>query len=149
VRAAEAYNQGGEIAEALKVYRAAVRLHMNNDAFTTAAKMWKEIAKLEEKRDQLGAAADAWDKAASCHEAGNVKTSATECYLHVARLAALQLDYKKAITLYEKVSMASQETGRGVWSASDHLYKASLCHFVLDAKANAVCHTTLWDLFVI
>jgi len=61
------------LAEALKVYRMVVKMHMDAGRFNQAAKDWKEIAQMEEKEGQLKAAMDAWEQAGKCYDAENAK----------------------------------------------------------------------------
>jgi alpha-soluble NSF attachment protein len=121
--------------EAIKIFRLVVKMHMDTDRFSTAATEWKEIAKLEEKEGHIQAAREAWEKAAQCHEASNGKAAATQCLLQVARICADEADYKKAVDLFEKCATQALDSELGKWSASEYMYKATLCHFVLESKS--------------
>jgi len=138
--AARAYqNEDSKLAVA--AYRLVVTKHMAADQFGTAAKDWKEIAKMEEKEGRNKEASEAWEKAATCHEAENGKAAANQCLINVARIAATMEDYKRAIELYEKVAAQSVESDLGRWSATEYLFKAALCRFVLESKTGAFKET--------
>ena len=53
---------------------------------------------------------------------------ANKLYLQVADLAALEADYYKAITNYEKVAAASVANNLMKWSVKDYFLKSGLCH---------------------
>jgi alpha-soluble NSF attachment protein len=133
-QAAQAY-QNSHPKEAVKIFRLVVKMHMDTDRFSTAATEWKEIAKLEEKEGHIQAAREAWEKAATCHEASNAKAAATQCSLQVARICADEADYKKAVDIFEKSATQALDSELGRWSASEYMYKAALCNFVLESKA--------------
>jgi len=80
----------------------------------------------------------AWNEAATCFESEDSKASANQCLLKVAELCAEEEDYKRAIQIYEKVAAASMDSNLARWSVKDYLYKATLCHFVMGAKAGDV-----------
>jgi len=135
--------------EAVKVFRMVVKMHMDTDRFSVAANEWKEIAKLEEKEGHIQAAREAWEKAATCHEAANAKAAANQCLLQVARICADEADYKKAVDLFEKCAESALDSDLGRWSASEYLYKATLCNFVLESKSGESKDTSeMLDKFV-
>jgi len=139
--AAKCY-QNCNVKEAVRVYRLVVKMHMDTDRMSTAANEWKEIAKLEEKEGHIQAAREAWEKSATCHDASNSKASATQALLQVARIAADEADYKKAVELFEKCAAQALESDLGRWSASEYFYKATLCSFVLESKSGECKDTT-------
>jgi alpha-soluble NSF attachment protein len=53
---------------------------------------------------------------------------ANKLYLQVADLAALENDYYKAISNYEKVATASVANNLMKWSVKDYFLKSGLCH---------------------
>jgi alpha-soluble NSF attachment protein len=57
-------------------------------------------------------------------------------WIKVAGLAAESGDYKKAISIYEKVSKSSLENSALRWSVKGYLFKSILCHFVLASKSH-------------
>ncbi len=57
-------------------------------------------------------------------------------FIKVADLAADAEDYKRAISIYEKVSRSSVENSALRWSVKDYLFKALLCHLVVAAPSH-------------
>lgn len=53
---------------------------------------------------------------------------ANKHYLKVADLAALENDYYKAITNYERIGRSSINNHLMKWSVKDYLLKAGICH---------------------
>lgn len=60
---------------------------------------------------------------------------ANKHYLKVADLAALESDYYKAITNYERIGRSSINNHLMKWSVKDYLLKAGICHL-----ATKVCY---------
>jgi len=58
--------------------------------------------------------------------------------LKIAHFAAQKGDYKKAIELFEKVSVASLDVRLLQYSVKDYLFKASICHLVIAAEARDI-----------
>lgn len=54
----------------------------------------------------------------------------------VAALTAEAGEYKKAISLWEKISKSSLENSALRWGVKDYLFRALLCHFVLAAPSH-------------
>jgi len=138
IEAAKCYKNGSSLTDAVRVYRLAITLHMDGNRFSTAAKLWKEVAQIEEKKGDNKAAIDAWNECANCYEASDGQASANQALLKVAELAAAEEDYKRAITIYEKVARTAIESQLGRHSVKDYLFKAALCHFALEARAGDV-----------
>jgi phosphopantetheinyl transferase (holo-ACP synthase) len=65
-------------------------------------------------------------------------SNATSMWVKVAGLSAECGDYKKAISIYEKVSRTSLENSALRWSVKDYLFRALLCHFVQNAASHQV-----------
>lgn len=63
---------------------------------------------------------------------------ANKHYLKVADLAALESDYYKAITNYERIGRSSINNHLMKWSVKDYLLKAGICHL-----ATKVCCSCL------
>jgi len=53
---------------------------------------------------------------------------ANKLYLKLADLSALESDYYKAITHYEKVAKSSINNNLMKWSVKEYLLKAGICH---------------------
>jgi alpha-soluble NSF attachment protein len=124
------------IKEAIRCYNSAVDILMDNNKFSMAAKIWKEMAILQEKEHDLAAAMTSYQKAADCFVAENSVANSSGMLVKVAALAAEQEDYKKAISIYEKVAKDSLENSALKWSVKDYLFRALLCHFVMNAKTH-------------
>jgi len=138
VEAAKCFKNGASFTEAVRVYRLAILLHMDANRFSTAAKLWKEVAEIEQKRGDNKSAIDAWNECANAYEASDGQASANQALLKVAELSASEEDYKRAVTIYEKVAKISVESSLGRHSVKDYLFKAALCHFALEARAGDV-----------
>jgi len=122
--------------EAIRCYQAAVDILMENNKFNIAAKLWREMGTIQEKEHQLATAMQSYQKAADCYEADNAAANATAMHVKVAGLSAEVGDYKRAISIYEKVSKASLDNSALRWSVKDYLFKALLCHFVMQAPSH-------------
>lgn len=53
---------------------------------------------------------------------------ANKLFLKVADLAALESDYQRAITNYEKVAQSSVDNNLMKWSVKEYFLKAGICH---------------------
>jgi hypothetical protein len=53
---------------------------------------------------------------------------ANKFYLKVADLAAIESEYPKAISHYEKVGNISVNNNLMKWSVKDYFFKAGICH---------------------
>jgi len=137
VNAAKCYKNSNE-KDAVRMYKIAVELHMDNNRFPAAAKIYKEIAEIEEKQLDFPAATKAYQDAADCFTNEGSATSANQMLLKVAQLSATKGNYNRAIEIYQKVAVASLENNLLKWSVKDYLFKSGLCHLVLGAKAGDV-----------
>jgi len=128
--------------DAVRAYRICVQMHMENNRFSTAAKMYQAIAELEEKENHIRTSIEAYEKAAECFFAEDSSTSGNQMLLKIAHFAAQQEDYKKAIEIFDKVSLASLDTKLLSYSVKDYMFKASLCHFAMASKTGDVSSVT-------
>ena len=67
---------------------------------------------------------------------------ANKLFLKVADLAALESDYQRAITNYEKVAQSSVDNNLMKWSVKEYFLKAGICHLasqVCSPSPNALC----------
>lgn len=69
-------------------------------------------------------------------------SAAGNMWVKVAGLAADVGDYKRAISVFEKVSKSAVENSALRWSVKGYLFKALLCHFALGAKTHRVSGVT-------
>jgi len=113
--------------KAITMYKEAVALQIDLGRFTTAAKLQKEIAELQEGEGDLTSAMDSFQTAADYYSGEESVSSANQCLLKVAGLAAQLLDYNKAIEIYEQVAIASLESTLLKWSVKDYLLRAGIC----------------------
>jgi alpha-soluble NSF attachment protein len=54
----------------------------------------------------------------------------------VADLAAIEGDYYKAITQYERVGKSSIDNNLTKWSVKDYFFKAGICHLVTNVRTD-------------
>lgn len=141
VNAAKCY-KGISSADAVRMFKMAVEMHMENNRFATAAKMYKEIAELEEKEMNLEAALVAYQDSADCYFNEDSTTSGNQMLLKVAEMAASSADYSRAIQIYEKVANSSLDNNLLKWSVKDYYFKASLCNLAMGAKTGDMAKTT-------
>lgn len=138
VNAAKAYQNAENFVESVKYFKIACSLHMDSNSFSQAANLWKTVAQVEEKNLNTKGSMAAWQEAADCYKAANQKSQENSCLIHVADISAEEGDYTKAIDIYEEVAKIAADSSSGRWSVKDHLYKASLCQFVLKASMEDV-----------
>ena len=62
------------------------------------------------------------------HWANNMTRLSNKLYLKVADLAALDADYPKSISNYERVAKSSINNNLMKWSVKEYLLKAGICH---------------------
>jgi alpha-soluble NSF attachment protein len=136
ISAAKAY-KNSDTKKAVQLYKVAVEIHKENNRFSTAAKQYKEIAQLEEKHLNVPAAIKAYSEAADCFQAEDSTTSGNQMLLKVAELSAGEREFKRAIQIYEQVAVASLDNNLLKYSVKEYLFKATICHFVMSAKADS------------
>jgi alpha-soluble NSF attachment protein len=132
--AAKAY-KNGNTKEAIKTFRIAAEMRMENNQFQQAAKLYQEIGAIEEKNMNMKGAIKAYSDAADCFQSEGSGPSENQALLKVAELSASEEDYARAISIYEKVSATALESTLLKYSVKDYFFKAALCQFVLCAKA--------------
>lgn len=120
-------------AEALKTYRIATELYMEENRFSTAAKMYTTMAELCESDHDLQGAIEAHNQAAECYFTEDSTTCGNQALLQVAHLSAQMEDYTRSIEIYEQVAAASIDNKLLQWGAKDHYFRATLCHLALAA----------------
>lgn len=131
--AAKAF-KNSSVKDAVKAYKIAVSLHQEANRFSQAAKIYKEIAEMEEKEGDFKGALKAYGDAADMFQAEDAKASMNQMNLKVAELSAKNMDYTRAIEVYEQVIASSLESTLLAHSCKDYMFKAGLCAFVVSAK---------------
>lgn len=114
--------------------------------FRRAATQKQNVAELYEvELGDLKRAIESYELAASWFEADNAEayvfhylknnastnipiSLANKLWLKVADIAALESDYYKAITNYDRVATSSVSNNLMKWSVKDYFLKAGLCH---------------------
>lgn len=134
VNAAKAF-KNTSLKDAVKMYKIAAELHTEANRFSSAAKLYKEMAQIEEKEGSSKAALKAYSDAADMFQADDATASGNQMLLKVAELSAKNLDYTRAIEVYEQVITTSLENTLLAHSCKDYMFKAGLCAFVMAAKA--------------
>ncbi|KAI7150476.1 hypothetical protein KC360_g230 [Hortaea werneckii] len=97
--------------------------------FRRAATHKQNLAELYEVEMGDGKrAAEAYETAAGWYENDNAEALANKLFLKLADLSALESDYYKAISNYEKVAKSSINNNLMKWSVKEYLLKAGICH---------------------
>ena len=112
---------------AVLLYKEAVAVQIDLGRFTQAAKMQKEIGELCEAESDVPSAIEAFQAAADYYQGEESTSAANQCLLKVAGFCAQTSDYKRAIEIYEQVTMASLENTLLKWSVKDYLLRAGIC----------------------
>ncbi|KAF2860868.1 TPR-like protein [Piedraia hortae CBS 480.64] len=101
--------------------------------FRRAAGHKQTVAELYEiDLEDMKRAAAAYELAAGWFEEDGAEALANKLYLKVADLAALDGDYAKATSLYERIAKSSINNNLMKWSVKDYLLKAGACHLCSD-----------------
>jgi len=97
--------------------------------FRRAATHKQNLAELyENDLGDLKRAMEAYEMAASWFENDNAEALANKLYLKLADISALEGDYYKSISNYERVSKSSINNNLMKWSVKEYLLKAGMCH---------------------
>jgi len=132
--------------DSIVAYTKCAMMHSDNNRFSSAAKMYQAIGELEEKEEHIEAALAAYEKSAECFQADG--ENANPILLKVAHFYAQKADYKKAVELFEKVSVSSLENRLTAYSVKDYLFKSGLCHLVMSAESGDVsCMSSVLDRY--
>ncbi|KGO46965.1 Tetratricopeptide-like helical [Penicillium expansum] len=115
--------------DAARVLSSAIQHYVLRGNLRRAATQQQYLAELYEvELGDMKKALEAYEKAADWFEGDNAEALANKHYLKVADLAALESDYYKAITNYERISRSSINNHLMKWSVKDYLLKAGICH---------------------
>ncbi|KAK0871753.1 vesicular-fusion protein S17 [Friedmanniomyces endolithicus] len=129
VEAFKAYRKD-EPEDAARCLEQAIQHYTLKGNFRRAATQKQQVAELYEV--ELGdgkRAAEAYETAAGWFEADNAEALANKLWLKTADLAALESDYYKSISNYERVAKSSINNNLMKWSVKEYLLKAGICHF--------------------
>ncbi|QKX59946.1 uncharacterized protein TRUGW13939_07088 [Talaromyces rugulosus] len=115
--------------DAVRVLSSAIQHYIGKGNFRRAATHQQNLAETYEV--EIGDAKRAlqeYEKAAEWYESDNAEALANKFYLKVADLAAIESEYPKAISHYEKVGNVSVNNNLMKWSVKDYFFKAGICH---------------------
>jgi len=73
-------------------------------------------------------AMDAYETAAGWYENDNAEQLANKLYLKLADVSALEGDYLKATSNYERIAKSAINNNLMKWSVKEYLLKAGICH---------------------
>ncbi|KAI7164149.1 TPR-like protein [Hortaea werneckii] len=115
--------------DAARCLEQAIQHYTLKGNFRRAATHKQNLAELYEVEMGDGKrAAEAYETAAGWYESDNAEALANKLFLKLADLSALESDYYKAISNYEKVSKSSINNNLMKWSVKEYLLKAGICH---------------------
>ncbi|KAI5370102.1 Putative NSF attachment protein [Septoria linicola] len=115
--------------DAARVLEQAIQHYTTKGNFRRAATHKQNLAELYEVdlNDQKRAA-EAYETAASWFETDGAEQLANKLYLKLADIAALNGDYVKAISNYERISKSAINNNLMKWSVKEYFLKAGICH---------------------
>ncbi|KAI7274326.1 TPR-like protein [Hortaea werneckii] len=115
--------------DAARCLEQAIQHYTLKGNFRRAATHKQNLAELYEVEMGDGKrAAEAYETAAGWYENDNAEALANRLFLKLADLSALESDYYKAISNYEKVAKSSINNNLMKWSVKEYLLKAGICH---------------------
>jgi len=115
--------------DAARCLEQAIQHYTLKGNFRRAATHKQNLAELYEVEMGDGKrAAEAYETAAGWYENDNAEALANKLFLKLADLSALESDYYKAISNYEKVAKSSINNNLMKWSVKEYLLKAGICH---------------------
>ncbi|KAI7092799.1 hypothetical protein KC324_g21939, partial [Hortaea werneckii] len=111
--------------DAARCLEQAIQHYTLKGNFRRAATHKQNLAELYEVEMGDGKrAAEAYETAAGWYENDNAEALANKLFLKLADLSALESDYYKAISNYEKVAKSSINNNLMKWSVKEYLLKA-------------------------
>ncbi|RMY60447.1 hypothetical protein D0863_11605 [Hortaea werneckii] len=115
--------------DAARCLEQAIQHYTLKGNFRRAATHKQNLAELYEVEMGDGKrAAEAFETAAGWYENDNAEALANKLFLKLADLSALESDYYKAISNYEKVAKSSINNNLMKWSVKEYLLKSGICH---------------------
>lgn len=127
------FKKAGDFKEAVSNYRLLVDIYQDSNRNTQAAKIFKEIAALEEEREEIDNAVKAWEEAVDCYDMVEQPANANQCRVSLAVLCSENDQLDKAAEIYEALGDPNATSGQN-WKGPTYLWKAMLCHMVLEAR---------------
>jgi len=121
--------------EAIRLYRIAIELFIDEGRFSMVAKHQKEIAEFYEAEMKYEQAMEEYQKAADLFGGESSTSSENGCLLKVAQFAAQLEDYDKACEIFEKIAKVSVDDNLLKWGVKECLLKAGLCYLAKDIVA--------------
>ncbi|KJY01203.1 vesicular-fusion protein sec17 [Zymoseptoria brevis] len=115
--------------EAARCLEQAIQHYTMKGNFRRAATHKQNIAELYEV--ELGdqkRAMEAYEMAAAWYENDNAEQLANKLYLRLADIAALEADYNKSISNYERIAKSAINNNLMKWSVKEYFLKAGICH---------------------
>jgi len=122
--------------DAARCLEQAIHHYTMKGNFRRAATHKQNIAEVYEL--ELGdqkRAMEAYETAAGWYENDNAEQLANKLYLKLADLSALDNDYLKAISNYERIAKSAINNNLMKWSVKEYFLKAGICHL---ANADSV-----------
>ncbi|KAK3698914.1 vesicular-fusion protein S17 [Vermiconidia calcicola] len=115
--------------DAARVLEQAIGHYTMKGNFRRAATHKQNLAELYEvELGDLKRAMEAYEMAAGWFENDNAEALANKLYLKLADISALEGDYYKSISNYERVAKSSINNNLMKWSVKEYLLKAGMCH---------------------
>ncbi|KAK4506766.1 hypothetical protein PRZ48_000499 [Zasmidium cellare] len=115
--------------EAARVLEKAIEHYTLKGNFRRAATHKQNLAELYEI--ELGdqkRAMEAYEMAAGWYENDNAEQLANKLYLKLADISALEGDYIKSISNYERIAKSAINNNIMKWSVKEYFLKAGICH---------------------
>ncbi|OOQ90241.1 putative vesicular-fusion protein sec17 like protein [Penicillium brasilianum] len=121
--------------DAARVLTSAINHYVLRGNLRRAATQQQYLAELYEvELGDMKKALEAYEKAAEWFEGDNAEALANKHFLKVADLAALEEDYYKSITNYERIARQSITNNLMKWSVKDYFLKAGICHLATKVR---------------
>ncbi|KAI1855176.1 hypothetical protein JX265_006682 [Neoarthrinium moseri] len=115
--------------DAVRVLEFSIQQYCKKGNFRRAAQHKESMGEvLETQVGDTKRALECYELAAGWYEGDNASALANKLWLKVADIAALEADYYKAISNYEKVAAQSINNNLMRYSVKDYFLKAGICH---------------------
>ena len=127
VEAGNIYKKSDPV-KAIDAFTKAINGFNDSGRFGRSASLYKEIGEIYEADNNPEAAIDAYQNAVDMYENDNKKSTASQCLIKIANLAAQADDLAKASEIYERLGRESMESNLGKFSAKGYFLQCILCH---------------------
>ncbi|NXK98788.1 SNAA protein, partial [Formicarius rufipectus] len=118
----------GDPQEAIQCLLRAAEIYADMGRFTIAARHHFGIAEIFETELAMAH----YEQAADYYRGEESNSSANKCLLKVASLGAQLEQFPRAADIYEQVGSVAMDSPLLKYSAKDHFFRATLCHFCVD-----------------